>query len=330
MPRLKIKSDHCSNCGEDFGSNSEKIEFCHICGQENHDPRSPFINSISNLVRDAVQIDNRTTLSIKTILLNPGKITKDWIEGKRVRYSSPVKMFMATTALLAFNWFLLVDFNARYYTLSKENESQSQQFEQLPDSSLISISGQSSIPFIEHPKRLVSELRPLKTIRDDKISEWLQQHNIPDNFYFNLLIKGFRNRISSMLNLKTYIRKFTGYVNIFQIISLPLFALIFYFIFYKNDFYYYDSLIFNLHYNIFKSLIFLILSWPLILIAVQFELQYEIFFMLLPVSVFYLYLASDKVFGFSRISTLIRVLLFILISLFINTVRDVLIEAYLM
>lgn len=330
MPKQKIKSNHCTNCGEDFGSNPEKIEFCHICGQENHDPRSPFINSISGLVNDAVHIDNRTRLSIKTILLNPGKITKDWLEGKRARYSSPVKMFMATTALLTLNWFLLVDFNERYYSLSKETKSQSEQFDELPDSSIITLTAQSTIPFIEHPKLTALELRPLKTISDDKISEWLQQHNISDNIYYILLIKGFRNRTNSLLTLKTYIKKFTGYVNIFLIISLPLFALIFYLIFNKKVLYYYDSLIFNLHYNIFKSIIFLILSWPLALIAVQFDYQNEIFFMLLPVYVFYLYLSAGKVFGISRLSTIVRVLLFVSISLFINTLGDILVEAYLM
>lgn len=284
MPKKRIKSDHCTNCGEDFRNNLEATEFCPVCGQENHNPRLPIHHAVLEFIIGVVHIDNKTLRSVKTIILKPGQITKDWIEGRRARYSSPFQLFIWATALFTLNWFLLIDFNESFFSLSDETKSQSQQFDELPDTSVLVLSGQTTLPFIEHPKLPVSELRVLKNIPDQKIPEWLTSHNIPDNFYFFLLIKGFKNRINSLQTLKNYIKKFTGYVNIFLIVSLPIIAFIFYFCFYKKDMLYYDALVFNLHYHVFVSIVYLILSWPLALIMVHFQLDLGIFIYILIVS----------------------------------------------
>jgi hypothetical protein len=71
----------------------------------------------------------------KTLFNHPGKITQDFIEDKRNRYSPPVRMYIWCTAFYMFSLWLLLDTLSHYSEPASEaGKSLSHRFDEMPDS----------------------------------------------------------------------------------------------------------------------------------------------------------------------------------------------------
>ena len=103
---FKLKSDevhHCKNCGNDFTGN-----FCPICSQRADTSRICW-SSVHQGVMDIWGLGTRSLLySIWQLLLRPGHIISDYIDGKRQVSFPPVKMLFIVTLIYSFviYWFL--------------------------------------------------------------------------------------------------------------------------------------------------------------------------------------------------------------------------------
>ena len=102
----KLKSDevhHCKNCNQDFTGN-----FCPICSQKADTSRICW-SSVRQGVMDIWGLGSRSLLySIWQLLLRPGHIIADYIDGKRQVCFPPVKMLFIVTLIYSFviYWFL--------------------------------------------------------------------------------------------------------------------------------------------------------------------------------------------------------------------------------
>ena len=84
----------CSNCG------SEKVEyFCAHCGQRNVDMRVPARELMMDAVEDGLSLDSRVGRTVLPFLFRPGFLTVEWISGHRARYSSPLRLYLLTSAV---------------------------------------------------------------------------------------------------------------------------------------------------------------------------------------------------------------------------------------
>lgn len=97
------KSHHCNNCGHDYTGN-----FCPICSQRADTSRICW-QSVHRGVMDIWGLGTRSLLySIWQLLLRPGHIISDYIDGKRQVSFPPVKMLFIVTLIYSFviYWFL--------------------------------------------------------------------------------------------------------------------------------------------------------------------------------------------------------------------------------
>ncbi|NJO25324.1 MAG: DUF3667 domain-containing protein [Bacteroidia bacterium] len=94
MARKKLKQHSCANCGFEFSTNTEHINYCPNCGQENHNPRFPLIHYGYELLEGFLHFDTKFLYSFKILLLKPGKITYDYINNIRGRYTPPFRLFI--------------------------------------------------------------------------------------------------------------------------------------------------------------------------------------------------------------------------------------------
>jgi hypothetical protein len=82
-------TDHCQNCGAPLYG-----EHCHVCGQ----PRRGLLRHLGSLVGDVVEalfnLDGRVVRTLPPLLLRPGFLPLEYFAGHRVRYVSPVRLFM--------------------------------------------------------------------------------------------------------------------------------------------------------------------------------------------------------------------------------------------
>ena len=307
MPTKKIRTEHCKNCNYDFRIDLPHMKYCPNCGQENHSPRMPFFHYLYELIEGIFHLDNKTWLTIKTLFTHPGKITRDFIEDKRNRYSPPVRMFIWCTALYMFSFWLFMDtliHNSQ--PVSEVNKSMSQRFDELPDSSstpinIITLSFWPTLP--STPK---SEQMVLKTIPDNEIRNWLQEQKYPADYFHTHLIKAYRGQINSTLTQSAYIKKATTGYNIIFILLLPLNALLLFPVLYRKKAFYYDSMIFTIHVNTWIPLFQSVWIWILGLLIIFLHTPVSIFLSIPVINAVYYFISIKRAFNFSWMSTILR------------------------
>jgi Protein of unknown function (DUF3667) len=97
------KEKDCLNCGTIIQG-----RFCHVCGQENLEPKESFWHLLTHVFNDLTHFDGKFFTTLKDLLFKPGFLSKEYIAGRRVSYLNPVKMYVFTSAiffLLFFSFF---------------------------------------------------------------------------------------------------------------------------------------------------------------------------------------------------------------------------------
>ncbi|MCD7902058.1 MAG: DUF3667 domain-containing protein [Bacteroides sp.] len=93
----------CRNCQTRLVS-----RYCHNCGQDLFSGTEKTINEIIYNTFDTVfAFDNKILITLKYLFFFPGKLTKNFFEGKVICYVYPAKLFWFATlfffAMLTFN-----------------------------------------------------------------------------------------------------------------------------------------------------------------------------------------------------------------------------------
>ena len=88
----------CVNCGADLAGN-----YCAKCGQPAHIHRT-LAHMVGEFLHNLFHLDARAWRTLPLLLFRPGRLTHDYIHGKRARYISPLAMFLLAifTMILVF------------------------------------------------------------------------------------------------------------------------------------------------------------------------------------------------------------------------------------
>lgn len=307
MPSKKIRTEHCKNCNYDFRIDLPNMNYCPNCGQENHSPRMPFFHYLYELIEGFFHLDNKTWLTIKTLFTQPGRITKDFIDDKRNRYSPPVRMFIWCTAFYMFNLWLLMDTMNHYSEPTTESiKPLNQRFDETSDSAAVPIKIITSAFWPTLPPTPISSQRILKNISNNEIKNWLQNQNYPTDYFHIQLIKAYRAQINSQLSLSEFTKKMTAGNNIIFVLLLPLNALLLFPILYRRKIFYYDAMNFTLHINTWIPLFLSLWMWLLAIMIAFLHIPEFIFLSIPIINAAYYFLAIKGAFDFGWLSTIIR------------------------
>src|ERR1700744_6522935 len=93
----RVEND-CLNCGATLQG-----KFCHVCGQENLQIKESFGHMMNHAISDYFHFDHQFFNTLKPLLFQPGKLTNEYMAGKRVSYLHPVKMYI----FISFIFFVL-------------------------------------------------------------------------------------------------------------------------------------------------------------------------------------------------------------------------------
>lgn len=86
----------CSDCGAEASG-----KFCSNCGQPTHVHRS-LLHLGEELLHGVMHFDGRIWRTLPLLAFNPGRLTREWIQGKRTRYVSPLAIFLFTLFVMFF------------------------------------------------------------------------------------------------------------------------------------------------------------------------------------------------------------------------------------
>lgn len=92
------KETNCLNCGLEVAE-----RFCSHCGQENTEPRESFWQLLVHFFNDFTHFDGKFFSTIRVLLLQPGKLTREYIAGRRAGYLHPIRMYL----FISFAFFIL-------------------------------------------------------------------------------------------------------------------------------------------------------------------------------------------------------------------------------
>lgn len=102
--KVRRKVKHCLNCNALL---NEVYNFCPMCGQENNDNNVSFITLINDFFSNYFAFDSKLAKTVVPFFTRPGFITNRYIEGKRVSYAHPLRMYLIISLFYFFIWTLI-------------------------------------------------------------------------------------------------------------------------------------------------------------------------------------------------------------------------------
>lgn len=94
----KTKTDHCLNCQQPLQGEN----FCPRCGQKNDASKLTVKHFLSESISNLFAFDGRFYYTLFNLFRYPGKVPREFIEGKRTRYMQPVRIYFLASILLLF------------------------------------------------------------------------------------------------------------------------------------------------------------------------------------------------------------------------------------
>lgn len=124
--KKRRKDKHCLNCGAEF---DDHYNYCPHCGQENNHNQVSFGTLILDFLNNYFSFDSKFSLSLLPFFLEPGYLTKKFIEGKRSSFVNPIRLYLVVS-LIFFFVFSMVSTDI----VQEGIDDISQEAEALPDS----------------------------------------------------------------------------------------------------------------------------------------------------------------------------------------------------
>ncbi len=90
-----LKSKTCKNCNTETAGN-----FCMHCGQRNKVAKITIKDTFLDFLNSTFSVNAPLLVTVKLLFLNPGKLFREFLEGRRKTYYKPVPFFILTTILL--------------------------------------------------------------------------------------------------------------------------------------------------------------------------------------------------------------------------------------
>jgi hypothetical protein len=101
---LKGKAKHapapgavCANCGAVLQG-----QYCHVCGQNADTHQRSILHLIVEAVEGMFELDGRLLRTVPALFFRPGRLTRDYMEGRLARHVPPFRTFLVALVLFIF------------------------------------------------------------------------------------------------------------------------------------------------------------------------------------------------------------------------------------
>jgi Protein of unknown function (DUF3667) len=116
-PAPSASAAACDNCGAVLVG-----PYCHACGQSAERPETSVRGFLRHAAADLTSLDSRFLRTLALLLARPGRLTREYLDGRRVRYTQPLSLYLAAAAVFffvnAYRPFLSFDVERRRVTSS--------------------------------------------------------------------------------------------------------------------------------------------------------------------------------------------------------------------
>ena len=98
--KLMYRGTQCLNCGHPLDMSDR---YCPNCSQLNSSKKLSLKDFAEEFLGSIIDYDSRLLRTVSALLLRPGRISLDYVAGKRVTYTNPFRFLLS----LAIIYFLL-------------------------------------------------------------------------------------------------------------------------------------------------------------------------------------------------------------------------------
>lgn len=341
--RLKYRSTVCLNCQHPLDISDE---YCSNCGQLNSTKKLAFNDFFNEFFAGILAYDSRFYRTLGVLLFKPGKISKDYIEGKRVRYANPYRFYLSASIIFFLLWSIPQDFgnNQVIGTLNPDDAQVAELDSALTaqravnpvlDSLLrdkISISPDTvkkekevvyfserdldSLSFFKRTRRKLEVFfNYYKRTEEKNIDAALEGLNYTNSRFNHWLFKKTVDVHSFLNEPGVFLNYFFSKLPFIIFFYLPVFALFIWLLYLRRPFTYMEHLIFTFH----NQTTWFVLFGIDILLDYIFNTDWFTGLMIF-IFVFYLYKAFRRFYGQGRVKTILK---FIIINIIFFTLAIV-------
>jgi hypothetical protein len=94
--KVHAHAGNCANCGTPLSG-----AYCHACGQSAHIHRS-LLHMAEEFLHGLLHFETKAWRTIPALIFKPGQLTRNYIQGQRTRYVSPLALFLFLIFLMFF------------------------------------------------------------------------------------------------------------------------------------------------------------------------------------------------------------------------------------
>ncbi len=329
--QISGEGTHCRNCGL-----SLKGQYCSGCGQRARVRMITVWELLRDLFGDVFELDSRLWRSLVPLLFKPGFLTREYLEGRRVRYMPPFRMYLVLSVLFFLLVSLFSDADGIRFTSDEDGASISTQIgadgaegEETADADTDSVgSAEPANPSARPTKDAVKDESP--NLAADVSAKDADEEKKQNDDQCDLEVSkmttgiGWLDRRLSEEHLeevcrqvvadqgKTAIREFLRNTPTMMFFFLPLIAVLMKFLYPLSKRYYVEHLLFFVHYHAFFFLVLaLLMLWGRVVTGLTLPgwlstIPNVVVGIYIPV---YLFLAMRRVYGQGRLATSFKYML---------------------
>lgn len=151
--RFQYRGTECLNCGYPLDISDR---YCPNCSQANSTKKLSLKDFFDEFFSSLISYDSKLLKTLTALLLRPGMITRDYIDGKRVSYTNPFRFLLSLTII----YFLMINFTGNFSEWDKYGDKK--------DSNLIYIFDDLRLrDATEEGAEIISEIDSIKQDIDD-------------------------------------------------------------------------------------------------------------------------------------------------------------------
>ena len=94
-----MSESSCNNCDSQLPAGAH---FCPACGQSIKESSRPWLEFIRDTLTELLDFDGRMLVSMRMLLTRPGFLSYEYINGRRLSYTSPVRMYLVISLVFFF------------------------------------------------------------------------------------------------------------------------------------------------------------------------------------------------------------------------------------
>lgn len=273
--KIQRKGEKCLNCGEPL---LPEDNYCRVCGQLNDNPNVSFGTLLFDFLSNYFSLDSRFSRSVVPFLFRPGYLTNRFIEGKRVSFANPIRLYLIISVVYFFLLSLVATDVTETFSSAKDSMSSDDQakLSQVMDSievamireaeidstsnDLIQISLDEDSTNNSNLINVWSQYKRLKKSGDYSTNEMVRELTKEEySWWETVLIRQFiRIDNSDVTSITAYLIK---NASIMMFVLLPIFALVLKVVYVRRrHFLYFHHLIHGIHLHTFAFFIFSLIS----------------------------------------------------------------------